>query len=75
MFWQEGIDNYFQSLDALEIIPICRGKACGDRCYGDGVCNTAYNGTAVVCDFTPDMVLGCKIGEPFGMFCIIINNT
>ena len=75
MFWQEGIDNYFQSLDALEIVPMCRGKACGDRCYGDGACNTAYNGTAVVCDFTPDMALGCKIGEPFGMFCIIMSNT
>ena len=66
MFWQEGINNYFQSLAALEIVPICKGKACGDRCDRYGVCNTV--GTRVLCDWgIVPVELGCKRGEPFGM--------
>ena len=72
MFWQEGINSYFQSLDALDIVPECKGKACGDRCGLYGACNKV--GTRVYCDVTL-IALGCKIGEPFGMFYVIINHN
>ena len=47
-------------------------KACGDRCNGYGACNKL--GTKVVCDFTL-IAMGCEIGEPFGMFYVMLENT
>lgn len=47
--------------DAMDIVPDCYGKACGDSCGRHGICKK--RGTRAVCDFTFS-ALGCKIGEP-----------
>ena len=72
MFLQEEINSYSYYLDALDIVPDCYGKACGDSCGRNGICKK--RGTRVFCDFT-FLALGCNIGEPLGMFYIIINIT